>query len=208
MQVFSSQQIHLHGFFFACRCLYLTPSLLCFKKLAIPLHPLIFNKATAYFLRSLTRSSPPPPFLSLSRNLNKRRRKPKAANYLGTIVLFQYQYYSWFFNLQKGLVSQRKMMAQPLLQIWVVGFQGTITHSSPGLFVMREDVVSGTCHLWCLLQGRQGFVTLDMTITNPTSWKLVSFVRNHLVTTETSSCTGQELFSVLVTVDFLKKLLV
>lgn len=203
MQVFSSQQIHLHGFFFACRCLYLTPSLLCFKKLAIPLHPLIFNKATAFFLPSPARLP-----LSLSRNLNKRRRKPKAAKYLGTIVLFQYQYYSWFFNLQKGLVSQRKMMAQPLLQIWVLGFQGTITHSSPGLFVMREDVVSGTCHLWCLLQGRQGFVTLDLTITNPTSWKLVSFVRSHLVTTETSSCTGQELFSVLVTVDFKKKLLV
>lgn len=204
MQVFSSQQIHLHGFFFACRCLYLTPSLLCFKKLAIPLHPLIFNKATAFFLPSPARLP-----LSLSRETGTEGgENPKQQSTLEQIVLFQYQYYSWFFNLQKGLVSQRKMMAQPLLQIWVLGFQGTITHSSPGLFVMREDVVSGTCHLWCLLQGRQGFVTLDLTITNPTSWKLVSFVRSHLVTTETSSCTGQELFSVLVTVDFLKKLLV
>ncbi|KAJ6327214.1 hypothetical protein OIU78_014152 [Salix suchowensis] len=51
--------------------------------------------------------------------------------------------------------------------MWVLGFQGTTTHSSQGHFVMLEEVVSEICHLWCLLRGRQGFVTPDMTITGP-----------------------------------------
>jgi hypothetical protein len=55
---------------------------------------------------------------------------------------------------------------------------------------MREEVVLETFHLWCLLQDRQGIVTLDMKITNLISWKLVFFARNHSVITETSSCTG------------------
>lgn len=85
----------------------------------------------------------------------------------------------------------RKMMGQLLLQIWKLGLQGIITHSSLGHSVTREEVVLETFHLRCLLQDRQGIVTLDMKITCPISWKLVFFARNHSVITETSSCTGQ-----------------
>ncbi|KAJ6342259.1 hypothetical protein OIU78_010231 [Salix suchowensis] len=59
---------------------------------------------------------------------------------------------------------------------------------------MREEVVLEAFHLWCLLQDRQGIVILDTRITNPISWKLVFFARNHSVITETSSCIGDTPF--------------